>query len=120
MARFEKGNNSGKRFPEQSIEGNGRKPVKKFREILEELSQEDYKMTFPLSAAKIDHEKQTVTIALPSDVAIATNLKNMSASNVKWFEQYAKVVGMYAPTKTAETDSEGNDVPKNITVTIVR
>ena len=117
---FEKGNKLGKKFPEQSNEGSGRPKTKKFKEILDELAGEEYTMTFPLEVVEIDHNKKTVKIKLPSDLAIAANLRRMSAKDVKWLEQLAKIKGLYAPTKTAETDSEGNDVPKNITVTIVR
>ena len=117
---FQKGQNTGVRFPEQSMKGNGRKPTRKFRDILEELSNEDYEMTLPLSAVKIDNEKQTVTFKLPSDAAIAANLRKMSTKDVKWFSELAKVQGLYAPAKVAETDSEGNDIPREIIVKVIK
>ena len=118
--KFEKGNRVGVRFPEQSTEGRGRPKTKKFRDLLEDLSQEDYVLAIPLDAVRIDKDKNRVFVTLPSDMAIAANLRNRSVSDVKWFEQLAKVAGLYAPSKVAETDSEGNDIPREITVKVIK
>ena len=116
--KFEKGNKAGVRFPEQSTEGRGRPKTKKFRDLLEDLSQEGYELSIPRDAVRI--EEKRVIITLPSDMAIAANLRSRSVSDVKWFEQLAKVSGLYAPSKVAETDSEGNDIPREITVKVIK
>ena len=113
------------RFPFQKTEGRGRKKLKPFREILEELSSEEYRIRVEPESCTAVRNKEGVLIgydiSLPSDHAIVATMLTKSAKDVKWLEQLMKVRGEYAPTKIAETDSEGNDkIQTNITVTVVR
>lgn len=112
-------------FPHQKSEGRGRKKLKPFREILEELAAQDYKMQIDKEicnpvydkAGKLSHYELT----LPNDQILAMTMQAKSIKDVKWLEQLIKVRGLQAPTKIAETDSEGNDkIPTAITVTVVR
>lgn len=112
-------------FPHQKSEGRGRKKLKPFREILEEISAEDYTIRIePEKCKAIKNKKGTLIgydISLPSEHAIVAAMLTKSSVDVKWLEQLMKVRGEYAPTKIAETDSEGNDkIPTAITVTVVR
>lgn len=112
-------------FPHQKSEGRGRKKLKPFREILEEISAEDYTIRIEPEKCKAVKNKKGALIgydiSLPSEHAIVAAMLTKSSVDVKWLEQLMKVRGEYAPTKIAETDSEGNDkIPTAITVTVVR
>lgn len=111
-------------FPHQIRIGKGSPPLKKFRQLLDDLAKcEDVIQVSPSDVNPVlrpDGSVMYYELKLPTEQAIAANLQRMSARDVRWFEQLAKIKGLYAPTKIAETDVEGNDkMPKEITINII-
>ena len=111
-------------FPNQPRIGKGSPPLRKFRQLLDDLAKcEDIIHVSPNDVNPVLREDGSIMyyeLKLPSEQAIAANLQRMSARDVRWFEQLAKIKGLYAPTKVAETDVEGNDkMPKEITINII-
>lgn len=88
----------------------GAKPKPKFVDLLNEIAYNDGKMKFDkFKIIEIDG-KEFVEIQLPSEMAMAVKLWNMASKDVRWFSEMAKIRNMYAPTKIAETNSNGEDI----------
>lgn len=116
-------------FPYQKNKWNGgRAKTKKFRELLEEMAEMSGEILIPkeLTSERIVRGKDKkdhkyIVVEMPSDEAIAANLRIMSARDPEWFKHFCKIAGLYAPVKVAETDTEGNDkMPTNIIVNVIR
>ena len=112
MAKIGTDPNIGKdtRFPIQDPTKGGRPKTRPLRDLLEKIETDDFIVTIPLSDCEINDEKGVVIIKIPSNEVMAMNLQKKALKDVRWFQEYAKVKGEYAPTKVSETDSKGNDI----------
>ena len=92
----------------------GAKPKPKFVDLLNEIAENEGKMKFDkFSVVEIDGNKY-VEVQLPSEMAMAIKLWNMASKDVRWFAEMAKIRNMYAPTKIAPTDINGNDLDNSL------
>jgi len=92
----------------------GAKPKPKFVDLLNEIAENEGKMKFDkFSVVEIDGNKY-VEVQLPSEMAMAIKLWNMAFKDVRWFAEMAKIRNMYAPTKIAPTDINGNDLDNSL------
>lgn len=99
-------NSNGFQKNPQNINRNGRPVNRPLKQMLEELSGNDFTITVPMSACEIvtnDRGEQMIRMKLPSKEAIALSLQKNAGKDVRWFQEWAKVCGEYAAVKTETT-----------------
>lgn len=92
----------------------GRKKKPKFIDIINEIASGDGYMLFDTFELVKNGEKKQVKVKLPTDTALAIKLWNMANKDVRWFSELAKVRALYAPNKIANTDSNGDDIKRQV------
>lgn len=99
----------------QNINKNGRPLNRPLKEYLVELEGKENKIQIPLSACQIVGDM--VIIKLPSKENMAVTLFKNAIKDVRWFQEWAKITGEYAPTKGEITGKNGE--PLNAAPTII-
>lgn len=87
----------------------GRKHKPKFVDLLEEIAENEGKMQFDKFRIINNNGVEVVEIQLPSEMAMAIKVWNMSSKDVRWFAEMAKIRSLYATNKTDITILKGAD-----------
>lgn len=84
----------------QNINRKGRPRVKPLRDLINKLEANEAVIEIPIDKCEIDKKKGVVYVKIPNKEALAANLQTMAHSDVRWFAEWAKIMGEYAPTQT--------------------
>lgn len=82
----------------QNINKKGVPKIRPLRDMLNELGDKEFTITVPIKNCDVDTDNGVVRIKLPSKKVIALSLQKNAGKNVRWFAEWAKVMGEYAPT----------------------
>lgn len=88
----------------QNINRKGQPKIRPLRDMLNAISENHDELIVPLDQCEIDEKKGEVKIKIPSKEKIAISLQKRASKDHRWFAEWAKVMGEYAPAKTQEID----------------
>jgi len=92
-------------FPHNDPTKGGRPKTRPLKEMLEAIEGDDFTIRVPIKNCVIYED--VVVIEMPSKEFIAQNLLRKATKDVRWFQEWAKIMGEYAAKEVKITESYG-------------